>query len=124
MENKMSITEDRAAFMTGGDRIELEDGIIIELFDDGDGYLSAGEDDLEGTQYVGVGVRDPETGIEDSLWGTGVLPSQSGMEVRAMLWETVVADFHDLLGTVRAARSAELLESAEWAARDTMTVAS
>lgn len=110
--------DDRERFIAGDDRIELADGIVIELHDDPDAwddYADLGEDV---DAYVGTTVEDPETGAYESLWGTGVPTGMSGHACRVMLWEDVVGGYYELLATVRKARAAELAERADAAARD------
>jgi hypothetical protein len=116
----MNISEqDYEAFMAGDDVVTLSDGVVIEIHDDPDGYLSAGDfEDIEQTEYVGTIVRDPVTGFEDAIWGTGLSMNRSGRENRQDLWNHVVAGFYNLLGTVRA----EVSEREYWAARGVPTV--
>jgi hypothetical protein len=114
--------DDRERFL-GADEypVMLADGVLVDVLDDPDGYVSAGEGEDESTQYVGVTVEDPGTDAFVGLWGTGIPSHWSGMDCREHLWETVVAGFYDLLGTVRAQRDAERAERAEWEARDVVT---
>lgn len=123
MSEGIDLYRDRCDFMSGDDRVELDDGIVIEIHDDPDGWLSAAEhENPEECEYVGVVVTDPATGISDSLWGTGLAMRESGVFNRAYLWDTVVGHFYDLLGTVRAQRDTEVGEVAYWAARDVVTL--
>jgi hypothetical protein len=117
-------TNDRAAFMVEDFPLTLDDGIVVMVHDDPDGYLSAGEsEDVEHTNYLGVTVDDPTTDAHESLWSIGIPDHYSGHECRAELWSHVVGpEFYDLLGSVRRQRALELAERAEWAARDTVTV--
>lgn len=116
-------TDDRAAFMAADFPLTLDDGIVINVLDDADGYLSAGDsEDVEHTEYLGVTVDDPQTDSHESLWSIGIPDHYSGEQTRAELWSHVVGpEFYDLLGSVRRQRATELAERDEWAARDTVT---
>lgn len=120
----MSIADDRDAFMFADFPLTLPDGVVINVLDDPDGYLSAGENEPADTEYVGVTVDDPDTGAHDSIWSIGVSPHQSGHEVRALLWDLAVDPdgYYALLGSVREQRDHELAERADAAARDIITL--
>lgn len=103
--------------------VELADGITVELLEDEDGYRFHAEEG-DRFDYVGTIVRDPATGVVDSLWGTGVEKHWSGERVRRHIIRHVLDGNggYDLLGRVRRAAERERNEAAEWAARGVVTL--
>jgi hypothetical protein len=115
--------DDRADFIYADEYpVTLADGITVDVQDDPDGYLSAGDDEPDDTQYVYVVVEDPATGAFDSLGGIGIPAHLSGYDACRVIWDVIGPDCCGLIDDVRRDRDREVAERAHWAARDVVTV--